>query len=166
MGSVSVFLSRFWLSKWHPKILQWHPKFWKPGRYGFALYWSKTIWGKHVFLHVAISTAAVMISRHNSLAQKLKAEIIRIVSVHCYAHRLTSACCYTAADLYSVRKCESTLMQLWKCLLFPLRSAFWRCIRLQWRQKVGSCNAHAKQSSCRVWQLWEIGVRFGLLGRT
>ena len=51
----SVFLSRFWVSKWHPKILQWHPKFWKP-RHGFALYWSKTIWGKHVFLHVAIAT--------------------------------------------------------------------------------------------------------------
>jgi len=31
---------------------------------------------------------------------------------------LTSACWYTAADLYSERKCESTLMQLWKCLLF------------------------------------------------
>jgi len=36
------FLTRFWVSKWLPKILQWHPKFWKP-RYGFALYWSKTV---------------------------------------------------------------------------------------------------------------------------
>jgi len=26
----------------------------------------------------------------------------------------------------------------------------WRCIRLQWRQKVVSCSAHAKQGSCRV----------------
>ena len=43
MCTPSVFLSRFWVSKWHPKILKWHPKFWKP-RYGFALYWSKTIW--------------------------------------------------------------------------------------------------------------------------
>jgi len=43
MAQYSVFLSRFWVSKWHPKILQWHPKLWKPRRYGFALYWSKTI---------------------------------------------------------------------------------------------------------------------------
>ena len=33
------FLSRFWVSKWQPKILQRHPKFWN-SRYGFALYWS------------------------------------------------------------------------------------------------------------------------------
>jgi len=30
-----VFFKPFWVSKWHPKILQWHPKFWKP-RCGFA----------------------------------------------------------------------------------------------------------------------------------
>jgi len=48
------FLSRFWVSKWHPKILQWHPKFWKP-RYGFSLYCDKTIWGKHVLPHMAIA---------------------------------------------------------------------------------------------------------------
>jgi len=29
--------SHFWVSKWHPNILQWHPKFWK-SRYGFPLY--------------------------------------------------------------------------------------------------------------------------------
>jgi len=63
----------------------------------------------HVFLHVVIATAAAMIGRHNSLAQNLEAEIIRIVSVHCHAHRLASACSCTAADLYSVRKYESTL---------------------------------------------------------
>jgi len=28
-----------------------------------------------------------MIGRHNSLAQKLEAEIVRIVSVHCHVHR-------------------------------------------------------------------------------
>jgi len=26
----NVFLSRFRVSKWHPKILEWHPNFWKP----------------------------------------------------------------------------------------------------------------------------------------
>ena len=30
---------------------------------------------------------AAMISRHNSLAQKLEVEIIRMVSVRCHAHR-------------------------------------------------------------------------------
>jgi len=38
------------------------------------------------------------------------------------------------------------------------------CIKLQWRQKVGSCSAHAKQGGYRVRQQWELGVRF--LGRT
>ena len=47
-----VFFIHFWVSKWHPKILQRHHKFWKP-RYGFALYWSETNWGEHVLLHAA-----------------------------------------------------------------------------------------------------------------
>jgi len=52
----AVFFKPSWVSKWHPKILQWHPKFWKP-RHGFALYWSKMTWGsKHVFLHMAIAS--------------------------------------------------------------------------------------------------------------
>jgi len=38
------------------------------------------------------------------------------------------------------------------------------CIRLQWRQKVGSCTAHAKQGGCRQRQQWELGVRFRLFG--
>jgi len=90
------------VSKWHPKILQWHPKFWKP-RYVFALHRSKTIWGKHVFLRVAIATDICnVIGRHNFLAQKLKAKIVSMVSVHCHEYRLASACYYTAADLYSM----------------------------------------------------------------
>ena len=76
--AAQCFLSRFWVSKWHPKILQWHPKFWKP-RYGFALYWSKTIWEKHVFLHVAIATDDCnVIGRHNFLAQKMEAKIVSL----------------------------------------------------------------------------------------
>jgi len=31
----------------------------------------------------------------------------------------------------------------------------WQCIRLQWRRKVGSCCARAKQGGCRVKQQWE-----------
>jgi len=89
------------LSKWHPKILPRHPKFWKP-KYVFALHWNKTIWGKHVFLHVVIATDGCnVIGRHNFLAQKLEAKIVSMVSVYCHAHRLASACYYTAADLYS-----------------------------------------------------------------
>ena len=38
------------------------------------------------------------------------------------------------------------------------------CIKLQWRQKVGSCNAHAKQGGCRVRQQLELGVRLWLFG--
>jgi len=100
--STAVFLSRFWVSKWHLEILQWHPKFWKP-RYGFALYWSKTIWRKHVFLHVAIATdGCSVIGRHFFLAQKLEAKIVSLVPVHCHAHRLASASYYIAADLCSM----------------------------------------------------------------
>jgi len=96
------FLSRFWVSKLHPKILQRHHKFWKP-RYDFALYWSKTNWGKYVSLHVAIaSDGCNVIGRHIFLGQKLEAKIVILVSVHCNAHRLPSASYYTAADLYSV----------------------------------------------------------------
>jgi len=61
---------------------------------------------------VAIATWDAMIGRHNSLAQKLEAEIIRILSAHCHVHRLASAWCYVSADLYSVRKCENTLIKL------------------------------------------------------
>jgi len=77
------------------------PKFWKP-RYGFALYWSKTIWDKHVFLHVAFATdSCSVIGPHNFLAQKLEAKIVSLVSVHCHAHRF-GLNYYTAADLYSM----------------------------------------------------------------
>jgi len=58
--------------------------------------------GKHVFLHVAIATGCSVSDRHNSLAWMLEAEIVTMVYVYCYAHRLASACCYTAADLYSM----------------------------------------------------------------
>ena len=87
------FLSRFWVSPWHPQILKWHLKFWKP-RYGFALSWSKMIWDKHAFLHVAIATDGCnVIGRHNFLAQKLKTKIASLVSVHSHAHCFTSAYC-------------------------------------------------------------------------
>jgi len=32
----------------------------------------------------------------------LEAKMVSFVIVHCHAHRLTLACYYTAADLYSV----------------------------------------------------------------
>ena len=57
------FLRRFRVSEWHPKI-------WKL-RYGFALYWRKTIWGKRVFLHVAIATDGCNVKgRQNFLTQE------------------------------------------------------------------------------------------------
>ena len=122
----SVFLSRFWVSKWHPKILQWHPKFWTP-RYGFALYWSKTIWDKHIFLHVAVATDGCnVIGRHNFLAQKLEAKIVSLASLHCHVHRFASASYYTAADFYSMvyATAKAFLMQLWKCFtVSPLQSS-------------------------------------------
>ena len=90
-----LFLSRFCVSKWHPKILPWHPNFWKP-RYGFALYWSKTIWGKHVFLHVAIATDGCnVIGRHIFLAQNLEAKIVSLVSAHSHVQRV--AYCFTVS---------------------------------------------------------------------
>jgi len=93
--SRQCFLSRFWVSKWHPK-------FWNP-RYGSALYWSKTIWRKHAFLNVAIATDGCnVIGRRNFLVQKLEAKIVRMVIVHCHTHRLASTCYYTAAELYSM----------------------------------------------------------------
>jgi len=105
-----VFFKPFLGVKMTPEIL-------KAKRHEFALYSSETILGKHVFLHVVIAVAVAMIGRHNSLAQKLEAEIIRMVSLHCHAHHLASACCYTTADLYSMvyETAKALLMHLWKC---------------------------------------------------
>jgi len=83
--------------------------------------------------HVAIATdgAAAMTGRHNSLAQKLKTKIGTMVSVHCHAHRLALACCDTVADLYAVRKCESTFCRYGSVLLFHRCDQLaWQCIRL------------------------------------
>ena len=157
------FLSHFWVSKRHPIILQWHPKFCKPG-YGFALYWSKTIWGKHAFLHVAIATDGCnVIDRHIFLAQKLEAKTVSLVSVHCHAHRRASASYCTAAYLYSMvyATAKALSCNYGNVLLFHRCDRLaWRCIRPQWRQKVGSCSARANQGGCQVRQQWELGVRF------
>ena len=111
-----LFLSQFWVSKWHPKILQWHPKFWKP-KYGSALYWSKTIWDndKHVFLHAAIATDGCnVIGWHNFLAQKLEAKIVSLVSVHCHVYRFgLLLVCYRFAQC-GVRNCEITFNAIMK----------------------------------------------------
>ena len=47
-------------------------------------------------------TACNVIGRLNFVAQKLEAKIESLVTVHCHAHRLALASCYTAADLYSI----------------------------------------------------------------
>ena len=104
-----------------------------------------------------------MKGRHKSLAQKLEAEIVRMVYVHCHAHRLASASFCTAANLYSVRKCESTLMQLWKCsTVLPLRSA---CLAMH--QTTMKTKDRQLQRACRTrWLSSEATVRArsGILG--
>ena len=146
----SAFLSRLWVSKWHPKILQWHPKLWKP-RYGFALYWSKTNWGKHIFLHVAIATDGCnVIGRHNFLSQNLEANIVSFVSAPPHFGLLLYCRRFVQCGVRNCKSCNYRLA--------------WRCIRLQWRQKVGSCSAHTKQGGCRVREQWEQGVTFWLFG--
>jgi len=122
------FLSRFWVSTWLSIILQWHPKFWKP-RYGFAFYWSKTISGKHVFLHMTFATDGCnVIGWHIFLAQKLEAKIVSLVSVRCHAHSLASASYYTATDFYSMvyetAKALYAIMELFR--LHANLSKWWR----------------------------------------
>ena len=108
-----MFLSRFRVSKWHPKILQWHPKFWKP-RHGFALYWSKKNWDKHVFLHVAIATDGCNVIDRRFGICAFSCAPLRF-GLLLYRRRFVQ---------YGVRNCESTLMQLWKCFtVSALRSA-------------------------------------------
>jgi len=137
---------------------------------------------KHVFLHVTIATWDAVIGRHNSLAQKLEAEIVKIVSVHCHMHRFASACCYISADLYSARKCESTLMQLWKCFtVSPMRSACLARHQATMKTKGRQLQRACKTRSCRVrqmcrdrseilviWaalkQLWACAIRWGTRG--
>ena len=107
---------------------EWHPKIWKL-RHGFALYWSKTIWGKHAFLLVAIATDGCnVIGRRNFLAQKLEAKIVSMVSVHCHVHRLASACYFPAAHLYSVVYETANALQ---CKFHRCDRLSCRCIRLR-----------------------------------
>ena len=117
---------------------------------------------------MAIATDGCNVTdRHNFLAQKLDAKIVRMVSVHCHEHRLVSACYYVAADMYSLvyetakaLSCNyRSVLMFHRCGRLP-----WRCIRLQWRQKACSCSAHAKQGVCRVRQWWKQGVRFWPFG--
>jgi len=110
VGAGSVFLSRFWVSKWHPKILQRHLKFWKP-RYGFAMYWSETNWGKHAFLHVATATDGC----NRMLGICALSWAPSSFSLLLYGRRFVQC---------GVRNCENTLLQLWKCFtVSPLLSA-------------------------------------------
>ena len=128
MVSTSVFLIRFWVSKWHPKNLKWHPKFWKP-KYGFDLYWSKTIWDKHVFLHVAI----VFCNRRLQCCRSTKFSGAEVGSENCKFGICALSCAPPRFGLliycrrfvqYGVRNCKSTFMQLWKCFIIsPFRSA-------------------------------------------
>ena len=165
-----VFLSHFWVSKLHPKILQWHPKFWKP-RYGFALYGSKTIWRKHAFLHVATASDGYnIIGWHNFLAQMVEAKIASMVSVRCHAQRLASACYFPAADLYSrclkLRKHFNATVKVLYCFTVAI-SLPGAASDLQWRQKVGSCSAHGKQGGCRVFvRFWLLGLRWSSCQKT
>ena len=148
------FLSLFWVWKWHPKILQWHPKFWKP-RYGFALYWSKTIWRKHVFLHVAIATDRfnVIIGRHIFLAQKLEAKIVKAWCL-CIVMRTASLPPLTVADLYSM------LYETAKALSCNCGSVllFHRCHRLAWQcimhQTTTKTKGRQFQRACKTRWLW------------
>jgi len=162
-------LSRFWVSKWHPKILQWHPKF---SNLDIVLPCIKvkrveeSMCSSTWLLAVAIATDGCnVIGRHNSLSQKYEAKLANMLSVHSHAHRLASASYYTAAELYNM-VCETA--KAFQCnygsvLLFHRCDRLtWRCIRVQWRQKVGSCSVHAKQGSCRVRKQWEIGMRFSV----
>ena len=148
------------MSKWHPKILQWHPKFWK-SRYSFALYWSKTIWEKHVFLHVAIARdGCSVVGRNIFLAQRLEAKSVSLVSVHCHAHRLASASYSTAAGLYNM------VYETAKALSCNYGSAllFHRCDRLGWgcvmHQTTMKTKGRQLQRACKTrWLSSEATVR-------
>jgi len=102
-----------------------------------------------------------MIGRHNSLAQKLEAEIIRMASLRCHAHRLASACCYTAADLYSTEDetAKALSMHLWKSFIVSrLRSA---CLAMHQTTKLqrvfktkylsSEANVRARSEILAVW---------------
>ena len=62
-------------------------------------YWwdanSETIQGQLLHLAVVAADGCNVIGRHNFLAQKLEANIVCLVSVHCHTHRLASACYYS-----------------------------------------------------------------------
>ena len=139
------------VSKWHPKILQRHPKFWKP-RYGFALHWSKTIWFSRTWLWQQM--AAMLLADTIFRARKLEAKVVSLVSVQCHAHRLATASCIL------------NLLQLCKCFtVSPLRSA---CLAMH--QTTVKTKGRQLHRACKTrWLSSEATVRargdFGYLGR-
>ena len=117
--------------------------------------------------YIHATNSCNVIDRHNFLAQKLEAKIVRMVSVHYHVHRLVSACYYAAADLYSLvyelRKHFHAIMEVFYC--FPVAIDLpGDALDYNEDKKAGSCSAHAKQGGCRVRQQCEHGVRFWLFG--
>jgi len=151
------FFSRFWVSKLHHKILQWHPKFWKR-RYGFALYWSKTIWDKHVFLNLAIATHSCNVTGRQFSGTKVGSENCKfgICALSCASPCFGLLLSCSRFVQYGVWNRESTLMQLWKCFnVSPLRSA---CLAMH--QTTMKTKGQRLQRTCKTrWLSSEATVR-------
>ena len=155
------------MSKLHSKILQWHPKIWRP-RYGFVLKWNDL--RKACFPARGYCNKWLQCYRPTQFpGTEFGSENCKygICALSCALPRFGQLFSCRRLAQYGVWNCESTLMQLWRCFAAsPLRSA---CLAMhqttvQWRQKIGSCSAHAKQGGCRVRQQWGLGVRFGVFG--
>jgi len=158
-----VFFSRLWVSKWHPKILQWHPKFWNLDLVLTCIEVKRIEESMFSCTWLLQQTAANI---RNFLSQKLEAKIVSLVFVHCHAHRFGLSLCCRRFVQYGVRNCESTLMQLWKCFtVSPLRSA---CLPMH--QTTMKTKDRQLQCACktrwlsRVATVRAMGVRFWLFG--
>jgi len=138
---------------------------WNPGSIPKTYIFCRS--GESIYMAgLLVKSGCNVLGWHMFLSQKLEAKIVSLVSVHCHTMRTASlrpltilpqVCTVWCAKL---RKHFNAIMEVFhRCDRLA-----WQCIRLQWREKVGSCSAHAKQGGSRVRQQWELTVRFWLFG--
>ena len=104
-----------------------------------VLTWSATIWGKHIFLQMAIARRLQCYRLSQFSGTELGSENCKygICALSCAPPRFGLLLSCHRFVQYVVRNCKSTSMQLWKCLtVSPLRSACLAMHQTQGRNEV------------------------------
>ena len=121
----SVFLSCFWVSKWHPKILQWHPKFWnldmilpciEVKQFEESIFPARGYCNRRLQCYSPTQFSGTEVGSENCE--------YGTCGLSCGPPRFGLLLYCRRIVRHGVRNCESTSMQLWKFFtVSPLRSA-------------------------------------------